>query len=315
MNDAPIDELVTIRDWLRWAVSRFTAARLSYGHGTATALDEAAFVILETLHLPVDQLEPWLDARLTTAERRSIAEIVTRRIATRKPASYLTGTAYIQGRRFRVDERVIVPRSFIGELLVAGSLDDCLGRPPERILDLCTGSACLAILAAERFPEAHVDAVDLSADALEVARINVADYGLQDRIALIESDLFSSLAGRTYDLILANPPYVAEAEVAAFPPEHAAEPAMAHVGGVDGLDIARRILAGAPRHLAADGALVMEIGTGRHILEAGLPDLPLMWLDTAESAGEVLMIAASDLPGDRDGDRRVAPARRPQRKA
>jgi ribosomal protein L3 glutamine methyltransferase len=284
-------ELATVRDWLRYAVSRFNRARLVYGHGTATAFDEAAFLILHTLHLPVDQIDPWLEARVLPAERRALADIVERRIASRKPAPYLTNEAWIGSCSFYVDERVIVPRSYIGELLrggLAGAVSDPAG--VRSILDLCTGSGCLAILAAQAFPDANVDAGDISADALAVAERNVADYGLQDRIELIRSDLFDGLAERRYDLILANPPYVSDAAVAAFPPEYAAEPVAAHAGGGDGLDIVRRILRDAARHLTPEGTLVVEIGSGREILEREYPDAPFLWLDTAASEGEVFAL-------------------------
>src|SRR5262245_55412069 len=210
-------------DWLRYAVSQFRAADLSYGHGTTNAVDEAAYLILHTLHLPIDQLEPWLDAQLLASERQALAKVIESRISTRKPASYLTNEAWIQGHSFYVDERVIVPRSYIGELL-AGRLAEIVKEPDAigQVLDLCTGSGCLAILAALAFPNASVDASDVSAAALEVARRNVRDYGLQQRISLLQSDLFAALAGRRYDLILANPPYVREEAIAAFPPEHAA---------------------------------------------------------------------------------------------
>jgi ribosomal protein L3 glutamine methyltransferase len=288
--------LLTVRDWLRYATSRFTQAGLVYGHGTASALDEAAYLILHTLHLPIDQLDPWLDARLTLDERRALEAIVARRIATRKPAPYLTNEAWVQGHAFYVDERVIVPRSYIGELM-GGGLEGVVADPDgvERVLDLCTGSGCLAVLAALRFPEATVDASDVSADALAVAKRNVATYGLEERIELVRSDLFAGLAGRMYDLILSNPPYVSAEAVAAFPPEYAAEPVLAHAGGEDGLDLVRRILAEAGRHLTAEGMLVVEIGTGRDILEAEFPRLPFLWLDTADSQGEVFALAAKDL--------------------
>lgn len=312
---APLDgeeaehSLLTIRDWLRRAVSAFSEAGLHYGHGTASALDEAAFLILETLHLPIDTLEPWLDARLTPSERKKLRAILEARVSTRKPASYLTGSAYIQGLRFRVDERVIVPRSYIGELLMAGRFDDLsgnggAGEGTARVLDLCTGSGCLAILAALRFEGASVDAVELSAGALEVARGNVADYGLADRVRLLAGDLFGPVSGERYDLIIANPPYVAAGEVAAFEPEYAAEPQMAHLGGADGLDLVRRILDQAGDHLAPGGALVLEIGTGRALLEAAYPKLDFVWLDTEESEGEVLMIEAEALSGKRGGKRK-----------
>lgn len=294
---ADIDDLLTVRDWLRYATSRFTEAGLVFGHGTETALDEAAFLILTALHLPIDQLEPWLEARLTRAERRRLSEIVTARIETRKPAPYLVGAAWIRGHRFAVDERVIVPRSYIGELLDDG-LSAVVPDPDgvERVLDLCTGSGCLAILAALTFPEAVVDAADISAGALEVATKNVADYGLGDRITLHRSDLFSGLQGATYDLIISNPPYVTSAAVAAFPPEYAAEPELAHLGGADGLDLVRRILDEAPAHLAPDGMLIVEVGMARERLETEYPDLPFLWLDTEQSDGEVFALSADALP-------------------
>ncbi|MGH9253244.1 MAG: 50S ribosomal protein L3 N(5)-glutamine methyltransferase [Vicinamibacterales bacterium] len=292
----PEHELITVRDWLRYAVSRFNGAHLVYGHGTATAFDEAAFLILHTLRLPIDQLDPWLGARLLPSERRTLAEIVERRISTRKPAPYLTNEAWIGGLSFYVDERVIVPRSYIGELMRDG-LADAVSDPGtvRHILDLCTGSGCLAILAAHAFPDAKIDASDISRDALAVAERNVADYGLQDRVAPILSDLLDRLADRRYDLILANPPYVSDAAVAAFPPEYAAEPAAAHAGGGDGLDIVRRILERAADHLTPQGTLVVEIGTGREILEREYPNVPFLWLDTAESQGEVFALQRESL--------------------
>ena len=296
-QQADIEDLLTVRDWLRYATSRFTDAGLVFGHGTETALDEAAFLILTALHLPIDQLEPWLEARLTRAERRRLSEIVTARIETRKPAPYLVGAAWIRGHRFTVDERVIVPRSYIGELL-----DDALSAVVpdpdgvERVLDLCTGSGCLAILAALTFPEAVVDAADISPGALEVAAKNVSDYGLGDRVTLHRSDLFSGLQGATYDLIISNPPYVTSAAVAAFPPEYAAEPELAHLGGADGLDLVRQILRDAPRHLAPGGMLIVEVGMARDRLETEYPDLPFLWLDTEQSDGEVFALSADALP-------------------
>lgn len=291
-----ITQLITLRDWLRFAVSRFNAAGLVYGHGTATALDEAAFLILHTLHLPVDQLEPWMGCRLLMSERQALQQIIEKRIATRKPAPYLTNQAWIQGQPFYVDERVIVPRSYIGEFL-AGDLEGIAPDPASvrSVLDLCTGSGCLAILAALRFEEAKVDASEISADALAVAGINVREYRLEDRIELIRSDLFAGLGGRRYDLILSNPPYVDAEAVASFPPEYAAEPELAHAGGVDGLDLVRRILAEAHKHLTPHGALVVEIGRGRNRLQSEFPNLPFLWLDTAESAGEVFALTRPDL--------------------
>ncbi len=288
--------LVTIRDYLRLAVSRFRAAKLEHGHGASNALDEAAFLILETLNLPVDDINPWLDAKLLPAERKKLAGIIEARIATRKPAAYLTKRTYIHGVPFYVDERVIVPRSYLGELLFSGLFGGDghnLIRHPGKIdsvLDLCTGSGCLAILAARVFPNAGFDAVDLSADALAVARINVDDHGLKQRITLHQGDLFAPVAKNKYDFIMTNPPYVAAAEVAAFPREYSHEPAMAHLGGPDGLGLVRRILAEAPKHLKSGGGLLCEIGTGRDILEREFPNLNFFWLDTEESTGEVFWL-------------------------
>ncbi|MBX9925350.1 MAG: 50S ribosomal protein L3 N(5)-glutamine methyltransferase [Hyphomicrobiaceae bacterium] len=304
-DNATLDtaNLHTIRDLLRLGVTEFTRARLVFGHGTSTALDEAAFMILTALDLPPDELAPWLDCRLTNGEKSKIADLFAARIATRKPASYLLNTAYIQGHRFYVDERVIVPRSYIGELMAdgfSGLIDD----PAEvtTILDMCTGSGCLAILAALIFATAKVDAVDLSSDALAVAHRNIADYHLTDRVAVYAGDLFAALAnGTRYDLIIANPPYVARAEVQAFDPEYAAEPAMAHLGGDDGLDIIHRIMAAAPARLSNRGLLILELGTGRDRFEIAYPDLDVTWLDTASSTGEVLAVTAKALQdhGDR----------------
>lgn len=297
-SPAPTNDLLTVRDWLRYGVSRFNEAKLVYGHGTETALDEAAFIILATLHLPVDDLEPWLEARLTTAERADIFQAIDQRVATRKPASYITGVAYIGSNKFHVDERVIVPRSFIGELLTK---DEQLLTSAEpwrinRILDLCTGSGCLAILAAMTFPNATVDAADISPDALEVAKINVADYGLEDRIRLIKSDVFSGLAGERYDIIICNPPYVTTDAVAAFPPEYRAEPQLAHLGGEDGLDIVRRLMKEARTHLNPNGTLVVEVGQANEAVEAEYPDIDFLWLDTETTEGEVFSLSAGDLP-------------------
>ncbi len=293
-----VAELRTLRDFLRYAISRFQEARLVYGHGTTNALDEAAFIILESLHLPIDNLEPFLDARLLESERMRLADLIGRRVSTRKPASYLLNKAYVKGIPFYVDERVIVPRSFIGELLFTDLFGGGTGAlvedaaSVERVLDLCTGSGCLAILAAKVFPNARVDAVDLSADALEVARRNVEDSGDADRIKLHRGDLFGPLGKKRYDLIITNPPYVGADVMDALPPEYAQEPELALAGGPDGLDIVRRILDEAPAHLTAHGGIICEIGEDREILESEYPHLPFMWLDTEESAGEVFWLPA-----------------------
>jgi ribosomal protein L3 glutamine methyltransferase len=300
--EAAASQLETVRDFLRWALSSFAEAKIAHGHGTTSALDEAAFIILETLHLPVDDINPWLDARLLEPERRRLAELIRDRVILRKPAAYLMKRIYIRGIPFYVDERVIVPRSYIGELMMSGLFagEASLSGDPERVgavLDLCTGSGCLAILAANTFPNADIDAVELSADALEVARINVDDHNLVNRINLLRGDLFDPVEGQTYDVIICNPPYVAEAEVEAFAPEYAHEPVMAHLGGEDGLDLVRRILAESAAHLNPGGGLLCEIGTGRGILEDEFPQLDFLWLDTEESEGEVFWITREALEG------------------
>lgn len=301
----PADELSTLRDLLRYAVSRFREAGIVFGHGTTNALDEAAFLLLWGLNLPIDQLDPFVDARLTRPEREKLLGLIEARITTRKPAAYLTGEAWIGGHRFTVDERVIVPRSYIGELLTGEGLAVLdSSAPVDRILDLCTGSGCLAILAALAFPEALVDAVDLSAEALSVARRNVAGYELEARLRLFEGDLFGPVAGQRYDLILSNPPYVTDAAVAAFPPEHAAEPGLAHAGGPDGLRIVRRLLGEACQFLNPTGQLLVEIGTRHAALAAEYPHLPFLWLDTKASSGEVFLLAAGDFTSPAASKRR-----------
>jgi ribosomal protein L3 glutamine methyltransferase len=294
-------QLSTIRDFLRWALSEFRASKVVHGHGTTSATDEAAFLILEALHLPVDDINPWLDARLLETEKQKLASLIRARIDTRVPAAYLVKRAYIHGIPFYVDERVIVPRSYIGELMFSGIFGGDEAPVIEdtsnvtSVLDLCTGSGCLAIIAAGIFPDADVDAADLSADALEVARINVDEHDLADRVNLLEGDLFEAVEGRTYDLIISNPPYVAGGEVRAFPPEYVHEPVMAHLGGEDGLDLVRRILAGAADHLNPGGGLLCEIGTGRERLVDEFPQLDFLWLDTEESEGEVFWITREQL--------------------
>jgi ribosomal protein L3 glutamine methyltransferase len=293
-------ELITLRDLFRYAVSRFNAARLSYGQGAGNAFDEAAFLLLESLNLPIDDINPFADARLTLAERRLLLARIEERVLSRKPAAYILNKAYIAGIPFYVDERVIVPRSFIGELLMSGRLgEEGLGLidQPEavaKVLDLCTGSACLAVIAARLFPQARIDATDLSKDALEVARRNVAESGESDRITVHRGNLFAPLPpSRRYDLILANPPYVDEEAMASLPPEYRHEPAMALDGGSDGLDIVRRILSQAKDRLTQEGLLICEIGRGRALLEEQFPELDFLWLDTEESSGEVFCLAAA----------------------
>ena len=294
-------ELVTVRDYLRYAVSRFEAAGLAYGHGATDALDEAAFMVLEGLHLPIDRLDPFLDARLLPRERERLADLIEARVTTRKPAPYLLNKAYIKGVPFYVDERVIVPRSFIGELLFsdlfAGGEGGIVEDPAsvESVLDLCTGSGALAILAANVFPYAQIDAVELSSDAAAVARRNIDESGFAERIELLQGDLFAPVQGRRYDVIITNPPYVDAEGMANLPPEYAHEPAMALAAGEDGLDIVKRILREAREHLTDGGVMICEIGRCRPALEQEFPDLPLLWLDTQESAGEVFLVRAQDI--------------------
>ncbi|HZX33109.1 MAG TPA: 50S ribosomal protein L3 N(5)-glutamine methyltransferase [Rhodocyclaceae bacterium] len=290
-------ELLTVRDLLRFAVSRFNQARLFFGHGTDNAWDEAVYLVLHTLNLPLDQLEPFLDARLLEEEREAVLAIIRRRVEERLPSAYLTNEAWLGEHRFYVDERVIVPRSFIAELLDE-QLTPWVEDPwsVESVLDLCTGSGCLAILSALAFPEANVDGVDLSPDALAVARRNVDDYGLQDRVQLVESDAFAKLKGRSYDLIISNPPYVNAESVAALPPEYLHEPELALGSGEDGLDFTRIILREAKRHLNPGGLLVVEIGHNRDALEAAYPDLPFTWLETAAGNEYVFLLREEELP-------------------
>ncbi len=288
--------LYTVRDFLRFAVSRFNQAKLFFGHGSSDAYDEAVYLILHTLHLPLDRLEPFLDARMTDGERTEVLDIIQQRVEKRIPAAYLTHQAFLGDFSFYVDERVIVPRSFIAELLLE-QLSPWIAEPEEinSVLDLCTGSGCLAILAAHAFPFSRIDAVDLSQAALAVAERNVADYHLQDRVGLIESDLFAKLGGKKYDLIISNPPYVDAESVSALPQEYLHEPEMALGSGHDGLDATRIILKQAAQHLKENGVLIVEIGHNRDVLEAAYPDLPFTWLDVSAGDQFVFMLHRNDL--------------------
>jgi ribosomal protein L3 glutamine methyltransferase len=291
------NELSTLRDLMRFSVSRFREAGLFFGHGSDNAWDESAYLLLHTLHLPIDRLEPFMDARLTCDERKAALHIISRRISERLPAAYLTNEAWLGDCRFYVDQRVIVPRSHIAELLreqLSPWIDDpwAVGR----VLDLCTGSGCLAILAANAFPEARIDAVDLSPDALAVARRNVDDYRLGARLSLIQSDAFAAISGQRYDVIISNPPYVNAEAMASLPEEYRREPVLALASGEDGLDFVRILLKQAAAHLNPRGILVVEIGNNQNELELAFPETSFTWLDTTAGDQFVFMLHREDLP-------------------
>jgi ribosomal protein L3 glutamine methyltransferase len=286
----------TLRDLLRYAVTRFNTAELFFGHGSANALDEAAYLLLHTLKLPLDKIEPFLDARLLPQEITAALAVIERRAVERVPASYLTNEAWLGTYNFYVDERVIVPRSFIAELIPehfspwvqdADAITD--------ILELCTGSGCLPIMLADAFSNAHVDTVDISADALDVARRNVATYELEDRISLIESDLYTNVPDKKYDLIITNPPYVNSGSMSKLPKEYLHEPQIALAGGTDGMDLVRKIVAGAGQRLTKNGILMVEIGNEREFAEQAFADLELTWLSTSAGDDMVFLIHASQL--------------------
>ncbi len=290
-------QLHTIRDLLRFAVSQFNKAGLYFGHGSANAYDEAAYLILKSLYLPLDQLESFLDARVTTDECNHVLKIIERRIKDRIPAAYLTHEAWLGEYSFYVDERVIIPRSFIAELLQT-QLSPWIIDPGviTTALDLCTGSGCLAILMAHSFPNATIDAADISAQALAVAHKNIQNYGLEERVDPIESNLFSALQKKRYDLIISNPPYVNAESMAQLPQEYRHEPENALASGADGLDATRQILQQAAKHLTDDGILVVEIGHNRAALELAYPELPFTWLETSAGDEFVFLLQRDQLP-------------------
>ena len=296
MYQSARQELLTLRDLIRYGVSRLNAAQVALGHGSDNAWDETVYLVLHALHLPLDTLEPFLDARVLTEERNRVLELIDRRVTERVPAAYLTNEAWLRGHRFYVDARVIVPRSPIAELLDEGLspwVQDA--QAVDSVLDMCTGSGCLAILSALAFPYAQVDAVDVSPDALEVARRNVDDYGLGDRLALHQSDLFDSLPERQYDVIVCNPPYVNSGSMDVLPQEYRHEPHLARASGADGMDLVRRILQAAPRYLSENGVLVLEIGHERDFFEAAFPELSPVWLDTEEASDQLLLLTREQL--------------------
>jgi ribosomal protein L3 glutamine methyltransferase len=293
----PTQYLRTVRDLLRYAVSGFNRAGLSFGHGTENAYDEAAYLVLHTLSLPLERLEPFLDAVLLPEEIAAVSAVIRRRIEERVPAAYITHEAWLGDYRFYVDERVIVPRSHIAELIADG-LGTWLTHPErvQRVLDLCTGSGCLAIVLAHAFPAAQVDAADVSTDALAVARRNVEDYALGDRVRLVQSDLYAALEGQRYDLIVSNPPYVTAAAMRALPEEYRKEPALALAAGADGLDVVRRIVEQSWALLKPRGLLLVEVGAGRSAVEEAYPDLEFTWPETSAGVGQVFLLSREQLP-------------------
>ncbi len=290
------NELSTIRDLLRYAVTRFNTAKLFFGHGSTNALDEAAYLILHTLKLPLDKLDPFFDARLLQEEVDAVLRVIEQRADERLPAAYITNEGWLGGYRFYVDERVIVPRSFIAEL-IPEQFSPWVDNPDKvnNILELCTGSGCLPIMLADAFPNAHVDAVDISTDALEVAKRNVAEYELEHRINLIESDLYANVPEYKFDLIITNPPYVNSGSMDKLPPEYLREPQIALAGGTDGMDLVRKIVAGAGQRLTPNGLLMVEIGNEREFAEAAFPELNLTWLTTSAGDDMVFLITADQL--------------------
>ncbi|NOT14984.1 MAG: 50S ribosomal protein L3 N(5)-glutamine methyltransferase [Methylotenera sp.] len=297
MNSLITTELLTIRDWLRYAVSRFENSDIFYGHGTDNAYDEAVWLIMSALHLPHDTLNNFLEAKLTSIERTHLLSLIDTRISQHTPTAYLLKEAWLQGIKFYVDERVLIPRSFIAELLVSDGLSPWIEYPEliSSAADICTGSGCLGVLLADAFPDAQVDVIDISPDAIDVCNININNFGLQDRITAIQSDMFSALAGKQYDLIISNPPYVDAPSMAALPIEYQQEPQLALGSGEAGLDHTHTILREAANYLTDDGILVVEIGHNREVLEAAYPDLAFHWLDVSSGNAFVFLLTKEQL--------------------
>lgn len=303
MNNSLIQqELLTIRDWLRFAVSQFEASDIFYGHGTDNAYDEAIWLIMSALHLPLDTLDNFLDAKLTSSERNKLASFIEQRISEHTPTAYLLKEAWLQGYKFYVDERVLIPRSFIAELLVNDSLQPWIEYPElvTSAADICTGSGCLGVLLAEAYPDADIDVIDISPDAIDVCNINIANYGLQDRVTAIESDMFSALKDannkpKQYDLIISNPPYVDAPSMAVLPAEYQNEPQLALGSGIAGLDHTHTILRESANHLTDDGILIVEIGHNRNALLEAYPNLPFTWLEVSSGDEFVFLLTKSQL--------------------
>jgi ribosomal protein L3 glutamine methyltransferase len=285
---------MTLIELVESSAARLEQAGVAFGHGTANAFDEAAWLVLWQLGLPLDDLDGVAVMAVSPQQQDSVAELVTERISSRKPAAYLTREAWLQGVPFYVDERSIVPRSFIAELLADGSIDTWLGEHTKRVLDLCTGNGSLAVLAAMTYPEVAVDGADISAQALEVARINIDKHGLQERVRLLQSDGLQSVSG-PYDLLLCNPPYVNAQSMAQLPDEYRAEPELALAGGADGMDFIRTLLRDAPAHMTEEAVLVLEIGNERANFEAAFPRLEVVWLETSAGEDQVLLVTRESL--------------------
>jgi len=296
MNQTTQQELYTIRDWIRYAVSQFEASDVFYGHGTDNAYDEAVWLIMSGLHLPMDTLNNFLDARITADERVKLASFIEQRITKHTPTAYLLKEAWLQGLKFYVDERVLIPRSFIAELLADG-LSSWIEFPEmvESAADICTGSGCLGILLASVFPNAEIDVIDISQDAIDVANINIANYSLQEQVTAIKSDMFTALKGKQYDLIISNPPYVDAPSMAALPQEYQNEPQLALGSGDAGLDHTHTILREAANYLNDDGILIVEIGHNREALEAAYPNIIFNWLEVSSGNEFVFLLTKSQL--------------------
>jgi ribosomal protein L3 glutamine methyltransferase len=293
-------ELVTVLDFVRYAATQFNKAKLAFGQGTDDAAGDAVLLVCGALELAPQDFDAFAPARLAKDEKRKLFDLIETRVRTRKPVPYLINRVYMRGVPFYIDERAIVPRSYLGEIiegdLFGGDEFALIAQDSvERVLDLCTGSGCIAVLAAQRFPTAQIDAVEISRDTLAVAKINVAEHGLEDRVNLLQGDLFKPVGGARYDLILTNPPYVDADGMANLPAEYRHEPKRALDGGVDGIDIVRRIIDEAGAHLTPHGGLLCEIGRGRAVVEDAYPDKSFLWLDSAQSAGEVFWIGADQL--------------------
>jgi ribosomal protein L3 glutamine methyltransferase len=292
----PLAELVTVRDWLRYAVTRFNRAGCYFGHGLPDAYDEAVYLVLHTLALPLDRLEPFLDACIPGDEREAIYEVIEKRAVDKLPAAYITGEAWLGDFRFEVDPRVIIPRSYFAELLENGFspwVQDA--EEVTAAMDMCTGSGCLAILMAHAFPNAHITAVDISQDALDVAAANIAAYGLEDRITLVKSDGFAAVPEQRFDFILSNPPYVTRESMESLPAEYLHEPGIALGSGEDGLDLVRKLIADAPRFLQPEGLLAIEVGHNRHIVDEAFPALSPTWLSAPSGDDKVFILEAGQL--------------------